>query len=360
MNRILSIESGMRILRRHAEGESVKSIALRQNVSEQTVYSWLRYRGLSKEWLVKIKALEHRVNLAEGRHLRQANRTRIATSVIKRLQTSPKRRALLATAIRAEYRITQSVANIIVGISPNAGTSKSAVAADRVLLETMRKHMDLNPGRGFIGMFSNFLRDEPGTRYNALRLYAENLKAKASASERKKLYVPTPKKMSRAGQPNETWSIDFMQDVLSTGEKYWLVNAIDDFNREVLVLRAVKRRSAKVVAESLNLLVKGGRQPKSLRSDNGSEFKSKFYKDWADTLHIKRIYSRPYTPTDNSFIESFNRVVRTELFNRYSYKTFPELQRALDDWSVRYNFARPHTSLGMLSPLQFAHVCKQN
>jgi LPS sulfotransferase NodH len=50
--------------------------------------------------------------------------------------------------------------------------------------------------------------------------------------------------------------------------------------------------------------------------------------------------------------------MRREVLNWYTFKRFEDVQPLLDDFRARYNIGRPHTSLGGLSPLQFAYLAK--
>ena len=54
--------------------------------------------------------------------------------------------------------------------------------------------------------------------------------------------------------PNIHWSMDFMQDNLSDGKKFRVLNVIDDFNRECLAIVPSKSiTSHRVISELENL-----------------------------------------------------------------------------------------------------------
>lgn len=207
-------------------------------------------------------------------------------------------------------------------------------------------------------MFSVLLRDQPGTRGRAMELYAEH---KLGIKTRRVACAPAVlrrKQMPVQDSLNKMWSMDFMEDGTTTGERFWLLNVVDDCNREAIVMQVLKRRSAKVVIDSLDKILLRGRGPACIRTDNGGEFRSLAYQKWTMRHDIARKYSRPYTPTDNVLVERFNQTVRKEVLGRFTFHSLPEVQRALDDWQLRYNFARPHHSLNGLSPMQYAHLIK--
>lgn len=55
--------------------------------------------------------------------------------------------------------------------------------------------------------------------------------------------------------------------------------------------------------------------PQRIKVDNGPDFISKALDAWAYFNHVQLDYSRPGTPTDNAYIESFNGSFRDECLN---------------------------------------------
>ena len=92
-----------------------------------------------------------------------------------------------------------------------------------------------------------------------------------------------------------------------------------------------------------------------MHSDNGSEFKGDF-EAACNKLKILQIYSRPYTPKDNPALERFNRTVQEEWLD-FSLVGLDDIQDAnldLTTWLVKYNSYRPHDSLDLDTPLEYA------
>jgi putative transposase len=160
--------------------------------------------------------------------------------------------------------------------------------------------------------------------------------------------------MASQGEADKMWSMDYMTDVTTKGKRFWILNIVDDFNREALVSAVSERISNKMVVQFLNALKDSGRTSAAIRTDNGMEFKGKEYITWASKNAVERVYSRPRTPTDNVLVERLNQTLRHEVLDRYLLTSIEEASRMIEDWRVRYNLARPHGSLGGLSPIQFA------
>jgi putative transposase len=64
-------------------------------------------------------------------------------------------------------------------------------------------------------------------------------------------------------------------------------------------------------------------------------------------------FIRPGKPVENAFIESFNRRLRDECLND-QFTSMAEAQHIIEVWRFDYNQRRPHSSLGHLTPNEFA------
>ena len=94
--------------------------------------------------------------------------------------------------------------------------------------------------------------------------------------------------------------------------------------------------------------------PKTIRVDNGPEFISKALDLWAYANGVTLDFSRPGKPTDNAFIESFNGRLRDECLNANWFLSLDDARSKIEAWRRDYNEVRPHTSLGWMTPAEFA------
>ena len=93
-------------------------------------------------------------------------------------------------------------------------------------------------------------------------------------------------------------------------------------------------------------------QPYMIMTDRGSQFTSKAFYDIMQEKNIKHSMSRPHTPTDNRYIETFWKTMKTEI-GKTSHLT-PTLYRLVIDYYINYyNTLRPHSSLNYLTPLEY-------
>jgi len=155
-------------------------------------------------------------------------------------------------------------------------------------------------------------------------------------------------------RPNECWSMDFMADQLFSGRRFRILTLVDNFTRESLATRAGQRLTGDHVAAILDEVTQRRGRPKTIRVDNGPEFISKSLDLWAYWNQIKLDFSRPGKPTDNAYIESFNGKLREECLNQHWFLSIKDAQAKLEAWRLDYNQRRPHSSLGNLSPVEYA------
>ena len=94
--------------------------------------------------------------------------------------------------------------------------------------------------------------------------------------------------------------------------------------------------------------------PLSITVDHGTEFTSKALEDWAYQHGVKLDFTHPGKPTDNSRIESFNGRLRDECLNVNQFTSLDDAREQIERWRVDYNAHRPHSSLGILTPSEYA------
>jgi putative transposase len=94
--------------------------------------------------------------------------------------------------------------------------------------------------------------------------------------------------------------------------------------------------------------------PRSITVDHGTEFQSRALEDWAYRRSVQLDFIRPGKPVENAFIESFNGRLRDECLNVHQFASLGEAQAIIEGWRMDYNHHRPHSSLGHLTPSEFA------
>lgn len=72
--------------------------------------------------------------------------------------------------------------------------------------------------------------------------------------------------------------------------------------------------------------------PLKIRVDNGSEFISLVLTDWFEEQGIELEFIQPGKPTQNSYVERFNRTYQGEILNMYAFKTLNEVRELTDNW----------------------------
>lgn len=164
-----------------------------------------------------------------------------------------------------------------------------------------------------------------------------------------------------ATRPNESWSMDFVSDALFDGRRFRALTVVDNFSRRCLAIHADQSIKGSDVREIVSRIsARAGQTPERIQVDNGSEFISKALDHWAYDNNVTLDFSRPGKPTDNPYIESFNGSFRDECLNLHWFLSLEDAQEKFDAWRRDYNSFRPHSSLGDLTPDQFAEEYLQN
>ena len=185
------------------------------------------------------------------------------------------------------------------------------------------------------------------------RLYREEgLQVRKRGGRKRALGTRRP--MVLPSQPNERWSLDFVSDAFTDGRRFRVLAIVDDYSRECLALVADTSLSGRRVTRELSAIMAQRGRPKTVVSDNGTELTSTAVLRWCQDTGIDWHYIAPGKPMQNAFVESFNGSFRDELLNETLFSSLTEAREKIKAWKEDYNTTRPHSSLGNLSPKQFA------
>jgi putative transposase len=144
--------------------------------------------------------------------------------------------------------------------------------------------------------------------------------------------------------PNERWSMDFVHDRFDRGKKFWMLNIVDDFNRDVLRIEVDTSLSGHRVARVLNQLTETRGLPKYIAVDNGTEFTSQAMLEWENDNPTSLAFIELGKPTQNAFVESFNGKLRDECLNESYFLNLMHAREIIENWRHEYNSERPHCS----------------
>lgn len=207
---------------------------------------------------------------------------------------------------------------------------------------------------GFEKMMQKAKSDsKPWNHKRVYRVYCE-LKLNIRVKPRKRLPKGEAKALVYPIQSNVCWSMDFMTDVLYTSQKFRTLNIIDDYNRQALLIEPSYALPSTKVTCLIDKLAKERGYPGMIRVDNGPEFISSHFKQWAVNRGVKILYIQPGKPAQNGLIERFNRTFREEVLDMNYFDSLDEVKKISVKWIEKYNHKRPHDSLMGLSPVQFA------
>jgi putative transposase len=162
----------------------------------------------------------------------------------------------------------------------------------------------------------------------------------------------------RAEHQDHVWSYDMVEDKTHDGRRFRILNIIDEYTRECLMVFTSRRiRSIEVKDCLIDLFIQRG-MPEYLRSDNGSEFVAKKVQEFLMRFGTKPTFIEPGSPWENGFVESFNGKMRDELLNREIFYTIKEAKVIIEQWRQYYNTERPHSSLNYNVPVPQSYLLK--
>ena len=191
-----------------------------------------------------------------------------------------------------------------------------------------------------------------GFRWNHKRVYRiyRELELNLRIKPRKRLKRDKPDPLDVPTAPNQMWSMDFMSDTLLDGRKLRTFNVIDDYNREGLAIDVNLSLPSARVVRSLEQIIEWRGKPAAIRCDNGPELLAGPIMEWAEKNRITMIYIQPGKPTQNAYVERFNRTARHEWLDLHEFESVEHAQLLATKWLWSYNNERPNSAIGGVPP----------
>lgn len=159
------------------------------------------------------------------------------------------------------------------------------------------------------------------------------------------------------GKQNVIWVTDITYIETVDGFVY-LTTVLDLGNREIVGWHLSDNLRTEGVAKAFSRAIKRKRPPTGLivHSDRGVQFASAEFRDLLKEHKLLQSMSRKGNCYDNAVQESFFHSLKTERLYRLGFvPTMREVQGILFDYiEIFYNRKRRHSSLGNLSPVDYA------
>lgn len=259
----------------------------------------------------------------------------------------------VARWLHAERSLSKRRAARCCSISSGCYRYESCRKPDDEIVEVLTRLAESKPRWGF-GLMFDWLRlqGHPRNTWNHKRVYRvyKELALNLRIKPKRRFPSRNPVPLDDAQQPNDCWSLDFMSDSLTDGRSYRTLNVLDDFNREGLAIEVDHSLPSERVVRVLDQIAEERGYPRKLRSDNGPEFIAQALATWAQKHGVELAPIDPGKPTQNAYIERFNRTYRGEVLDVYAFTDLDEVRDESTRWLHGYNHDRPHLSLDRQTP----------
>lgn len=228
----------------------------------------------------------------------------------------------------------------------------STTRDDSQVMDKLVEMSEIKPNRGFDYYYYR-IRSQGfiWNRKRVLRIYRlMGLQLRRKSKKRLPARIKTP--LEQPTEPLQVWSADFMSDSLVTGRRFRVFNLIDDYNRAALCTTPAFSMPAIRVVGYLKQAIEVYGKPLQIRVDNGPEFISRIFVNYCQAEGIEINYIQPGKPSQNGYVERFNKTFREDVLDAYVFRNIEEVKNIAESFREDYNEYHPHKSLGRKSPNQ--------
>jgi len=134
-----------------------------------------------------------------------------------------------------------------------------------------------------------------------------------------------------------------------------LATILDVYSRGALGYRFHWRINKQVIRDLMEEVRINYQLPEEvyLRTDNGSQFEAKLFRQYLASKNITHEFTYASTPEQNAFIEAFHSIVQNAFCEKYEFDSIQQADKKLSEFMNFYNQERIHRGLGNESPNNF-------
>jgi transposase InsO family protein len=161
------------------------------------------------------------------------------------------------------------------------------------------------------------------------------------------------KKLGRFHRPGHRVTGNRRQDSPGAGWEYVHV-AIDDHSRVAFASihpDETGRSACQALLRAVRYYAGLGIHFRRLLTDNGSAYRSQVFRRLCRRLGLRHQRTKPYTPRTNGKAERFIQTALREWAYACAYENAAQRGQHLPAWLHRYNWHRPHASIGYQPPI---------
>jgi transposase InsO family protein len=172
----------------------------------------------------------------------------------------------------------------------------------------------------------------------------------------KKQIMASKKKLFKSTAPNQLWQTDMTYVWCGIDGWCYCFNVVDTFSRKWISYTFDVTASKDAAAESIIHAI-ASEKPDctklTIRTDNGSQYVSKKFREAVMLLGARQEFIWHHTPQQNGHVESFHKTLKKEYLWPHEFENFQSAQVIIAKAFEDYNDSRIHSALGYITPNEF-------
>lgn len=191
-----------------------------------------------------------------------------------------------------------------------------------------------------------------------LKLYSivRHKRPETKAGNPHKVFENQLKQKFYADRPNQKWCTDFTYLFLKNGDVRYNCTIIDLYDRSVIASITDRNITSDLAIRTLQKALDSQHLQVGkllLHSDQGSQYTSKSFTEYCESVQVTQSMSKAGYPYDNAPMERYFNTLKNECTNLYVFQTEAELYEKVEEYAyVTYNHVRPHSYNNYQTPYQ--------